>query len=66
MSTSSKYGNGGFFGLLGVLFLELKLAGVIDWPWWVVLSPLWVPVAMMFAILLMALLVAKIVDIIGC
>ena len=29
------------FTLLGVLFIGLKLANVIDWPWWVVLSPIW-------------------------
>ena len=31
----------GFFGLLGLLFIGLKLGAVIDWSWWWVLSPLW-------------------------
>lgn len=31
----------GFFGLLGVVFIILKLCAVIDWAWWIVLSPLW-------------------------
>lgn len=65
MSTSVRYSSGGFFGLLGILLIGLKLAGVIDWPWWVVLSPVWVPIAVTFAILLMALLVVKIADIVG-
>jgi hypothetical protein len=30
----------GVCGLLGVLFVGLKLAGVIDWPWWLVASPI--------------------------
>lgn len=30
--------------LLGVLFIGLRLAGIIDWPWWVVLAPIWAPI----------------------
>lgn len=26
-----------------ILFVGLKLGGVIDWPWWLVLAPFWVP-----------------------
>ena len=29
--------------LLLVLFVGLKLAGVIDWSWWWVMAPLWIP-----------------------
>lgn len=29
----------GVFGLLGVLFVALKLLGFIDWSWWLVLLP---------------------------
>ena len=28
---------------LTLLFIGLKLCKVIDWSWWLVLSPLWVP-----------------------
>jgi hypothetical protein len=31
----------GFFGLLGVMFIGLKLCGIIDWSWFYVLMPLW-------------------------
>lgn len=36
-------GNGGigFFGLLGVVFIALKLMGHIDWSWIWVTLPLW-------------------------
>lgn len=34
------YRGPGFLGLLTLLFIGLKLAGVIDWSWWLVLSPL--------------------------
>ena len=32
-----------FTTLLLILFIGLKLAGVIDWSWWWVFSPLWIP-----------------------
>lgn len=31
-----------FIPLLTVLFIGLKLTGYIAWPWWWVLSPLWI------------------------
>lgn len=33
------------FGILGVLFVALKLTDQIDWSWWWVLSPFWLPTA---------------------
>jgi len=30
-----------WLGLLGLLFIGLKLGGVIDWSWWYVTMPLW-------------------------
>lgn len=38
-SSSSSSGGIGFFGLLQVLFIGLKLTGHIAWPWWQVLLP---------------------------
>ena len=32
----------GFTGLLQLLFIALKLVGVIDWSWLWVLSPIWI------------------------
>lgn len=32
----------GLLGVLGVVFIVLKLVGVIDWTWWWVLSPFWI------------------------
>ena len=34
-----------FVALLSVSFITLKLAGCIGWPWVWVLSPLWLPLA---------------------
>lgn len=36
----------GVVGLLGVLFVALKLTGHITWSWWWVLAPFWVPFAL--------------------
>ena len=34
----------GFFGLLQLIFITLKLIDKIDWSWWWVLAPTWGPV----------------------
>lgn len=48
----------GFFGLLAVAFIVLKLTGVIAWSWWWVLAPLWGPLALSLAIVAVFLLAA--------
>lgn len=35
-----------FVSLLTILFIALKLFNVIAWPWWLVLSPLWISLAL--------------------
>ena len=30
-------------GILGLIFITLKLTGHIAWSWWWVLSPFWIP-----------------------
>jgi hypothetical protein len=46
----------GFCGLLAVVFIALKLGGVISWSWWWVLAPLWIPWALvLFALTILAL-----------
>jgi hypothetical protein len=34
-----------------VVFLTLKLSGVIDWSWWWVTSPLWLPFAVVLVVI---------------
>lgn len=34
-----------FLSLLTVAFIVLKLCGIITWSWWWVLSPIWIPIA---------------------
>jgi len=46
-----KNGNGlGLLSTLTVVFVVLKLTDNIDWSWWWVLSPLWLPVALILTI----------------
>ena len=49
--TNSSSAGVGFAGLLTILFIALKLLGVIDWPWVWVLSPLWISLAVGLIIL---------------
>lgn len=47
----STNGGVGFLGALTILFIALKLTHVIDWSWWWVLAPLWIPVAVVLGII---------------
>ena len=47
----------GFGGALALLFIGLKLGGVIDWSWWWVLSPLWIPFLFVASVVLLVFLV---------
>ena len=40
----------GVFYTLFILFFILKLAGVIDWSWWIVTLPLWITPAIILGI----------------
>lgn len=54
------------FSLLTILFVVLKLTQVIDWSWWWVMCPLWIPflpIALMLTVLLAALALAIVVAI---
>lgn len=53
-----------FLELLFLLFLGLKLGNVISWSWWWVFAPLWVPVALVAAIVVLLLLGAGLVAIV--
>jgi len=60
MSDSQQVTSGGF-GLgtvLFIVFLILKLTNTIDWSWWWVTSPLWIPAGFLIIVLLIILLIA--------
>ena len=41
--------------LLFVIFATLKLAGSIDWSWWWVASPIWIPFLIGFGLMVFAI-----------
>lgn len=49
----------GVLGLLGVLFIALKLCGVIGWSWWWVTAPFWGGFALVMLIILIAAVAFK-------
>lgn len=55
-SSSSSSSGIGVLGLLGIVFVTLKLCGVINWSWWLVTLPFWGG----FALLLLLLLVVAV------
>ena len=52
---SSATGGIGFLGLLAIVFIVLKLTAMIDWSWFWVLAPIWMPAA--FLLIVVALVV---------
>lgn len=50
--SSSSSGGIGFGGLLTILFITLKLCGVIHWSWCWVLSPIWITFVLIFALII--------------
>lgn len=50
-----------FLELLFLLFLGLKLGNVIDWSWWWVFSPLWLPAGLVVLLIGLAFLGAALV-----
>ena len=41
----------GFGTVLFLVFLVLKLTDNIDWSWWWVTSPLWIPFVLVFVVM---------------
>lgn len=58
-SSSSSSSTGiGFFGLLAILFIALKLTGYITWPWVWVLAPIWGGFAIFLVLLTFLIIMA--------
>ena len=59
MSNNSSTGDGiGIGTVLFIVFLVLKLCNVIDWSWWWVTAPLWIPAAVVLAVIVLFGIVA--------
>lgn len=61
MEDNTARGGVGFFGLLQIAFIVLKMCGVIGWAWWLVLLPVEIWAAILLLCLL-AVVILKIVD----
>ena len=59
-SSSSSSGGIGFCGLLTIVFVALKLTGVIDWSWWAVTTPIWIPIVIVLTIILVIFIIFQI------
>jgi hypothetical protein len=60
MDNNNKASGGiGFTGLLTLLFIGLKLGGVISWSWLWVLSPIWISVALALVVCVIVLIASR-------
>ena len=51
-----------FFDILAIVFIVLKLVKIINWSWWWVLSPIWMPIVLIIVIGLVVVLIEAIGD----
>ena len=56
-NNNSTSGGVGFTGLLTIVFITLKLLGVIDWSWVWVLSPIWITAILVVLVLVVTLII---------
>lgn len=61
-NNTNRSGGVGFFGLLTILFIGLKLGGVIAWSWFWVLSPILLPIVFFLVVVFIGLTVAIVKD----
>lgn len=57
-NSSSSSSGIGFYGLLQIAFIVLKLCNVIQWSWWDVLMPTWVVLVIVIIVLAIGIIVA--------
>ena len=58
MNTNSYSSGIGFWGLLQIVFIVLKILGIINWSWWLVLIPVWISV-LLFLIVFIIMFIAS-------
>ena len=57
--------NSSILTILFIVFLVLKLTGNIDWSWWWVTSPLWVPIVLAVGFVALIVIVAILIIILN-
>jgi hypothetical protein len=55
---SAKSGGIGIGMILFLIFMTLKLTGNIDWSWWWVTAPLWIPFILVIGVIGIVVLIA--------
>ena len=65
MIKAEVYSGPSTLGLLGVTFIVLKLLHVIEWSWWWVLAPFWIPLAPL-ALVAIVLIIIGIIIVVTC
>ena len=57
------FGGGGF--LLAIIFLILKLTHVIDWEWLWIFAPIWIPLGVAAAVLIIYFIVVLLIALVA-
>lgn len=65
MENKNSSGGIGFAGVLMIVFIVLKLCGVISWSWLWVLSPFWITAAFAVAVLAIGLIFSCVAHLLG-
>ena len=52
----------GFFVVLTIVFVALKLLKIVTWPWIFVLIPIWLPIVIFLVLVLLGFLVLYIAE----
>lgn len=65
MSKKTTTSGVGFLGVLQIVLIVLKAFGLIDWPWLLVLFPLWIEFAFVAVVLVFYLIICIIVAVIS-
>lgn len=58
VNNSVKSGSIGFWSILGLIFITLKLTGYIAWSWLWVLAPFWIPLVIILIFIIIAIIIA--------
>ena len=53
---SNIYNGIGFFGLLQVVFIALKVTKIINWSWWLVFLPTWIDLGLCLIVIIITLI----------
>ena len=62
MENKATYIGLGFDSILTLVFITLKLCGVISWSWVWVLSPLWISIIVLIIALVLCVVILNIIE----